>query len=258
MSAEQPKTDYDHYLKIGDLLTLQQPLTPGAHDEVLFIVIHQAFELWFKLILHELDAASASLLAGEPSSAVWPLQRIKAVLELLIQQIAILDTMSPDGFMRFRDPLAPASGFESFQFREIEITLGIRDAANAAHLSAENRGVMERRLGAPSLYAAFCACASAHGLPMPPEPEHRDLRLATLAQIYAMRSEPEVAVFHLLAELMVDIDSAFSRWRFRHVQTAARQIGRRMGTGGTSGVGYLESTLSRRCFEELWDVRSQF
>src|SRR5579862_5325851 len=113
-------TDYSSYLRIDELLDLQHPLTEGAHDEMLFIVIHQAYELWFKLILHELTRARDDLLSGVPHTAIAPLRRVVAVERLLIEQLAVLETMGPEGFMEFRDPLAPASGFQSTQFREIE------------------------------------------------------------------------------------------------------------------------------------------
>jgi tryptophan 2,3-dioxygenase len=126
--------DYATYLLIDDLLRLQRPLTPEAHDELLFIIVHQAYELWFKLMLHELDLAERELRAGRPQAALAPLQRTVAIERVLSDQLAVLETMSPDGFMEFRDPLAPASGFQSRQFREIEASAG-------------------------PLWDAFCACA---------------------------------------------------------------------------------------------------
>ena len=154
------ETDYATYLRIDDLLDLQRPLTAGAHDEMLFIVVHQVYELWFKLVLHELDAAASALDDGDPAAAVAPLRRAVGVEELLIAQLGVLESMSPDGFMRFRDPLAPASGFQSTQFREIEALSG---AGDVRHLDAVSRPAAQRqqlleRIEARTLYDALCDC----------------------------------------------------------------------------------------------------
>src|SRR5438093_4287735 len=155
-----PETEYGAYLRIDELLHLQHPLTPGAHDEMLFVVIHQVYELWFKLVLHEVDSATESLLAGRPQGAIAPLRRVLSIDEVLIAQLRVLETMSPEGFLRFRDPLKPASGLQSGQFRAIEFACGARDVARIDDpvLSAEDQTELRRRLAAPSLYAAFCAC----------------------------------------------------------------------------------------------------
>jgi tryptophan 2,3-dioxygenase len=215
--------DYATYLLIDDLLDLQRPLTEGAHDELLFIVVHQSYELWFKLILHEMAAAHAELLAGRPQAAVPRLRRVVAIERLLLQHLDVLETMSPDGFLEFRDPLAPASGFQSVQFRRIE---------------AES----------PPLYDAFCAAA---GLP-----EDRDARLDALAGLYRdHEDDPAPAALHQVAELLVDHDEGIARWRAHHVLMVAREIGTRPGTGGSPGVPYLKTTLDRRFYPDLWDVR---
>jgi tryptophan 2,3-dioxygenase len=233
------ETEYATYLLVDELLSLQRPLTPGAHDEMLFIVIHQVFELWFKLLLHELAAARDRLRAADPAAAQAALGRCCRIDEVLIGQLAVLETMSPDGFLRFRDPLAPASGFQSRQFRAIEaICAGAGDDA---------------------LWAAFCACATALELPMPHGggPAARRRRLAALADLYSAHEDPRRAALHRVAELLLDHDEAVARWRFRHTLMAAREIGQRPGTGGSAGVRYLRSTLDKRFFPELWAVRSQ-
>ena len=231
-------TDYATYLLIDDLLQLQRPLTPDAHDELLFIIVHQSYELWFKLILHELVAARDALEAGRPQAAAPALRRVLAVERLLLDHLDVLETMGPEGFLEFRDPLAPASGFQSVQFRAIEWISGLRD-------TFPDRA--EPPSGA-SLYEAFCACA---GLPAA-----RDERIRALAALYRDHAgDLRRAALHDVAELLVDHDEAIALWRHHHVLMAAREIGTRPGTGGSRGVEYLRGTVDRRFFSELWDVR---
>jgi tryptophan 2,3-dioxygenase/ribonuclease HI len=230
-------TDYATYLLIDDLLRLQRPITPGAQDELLFIVVHQAYELWFKLVLHELTAARDELAAGRPQAAAPRLRRVVAVWRLLRDQLDVLETMSPEGFLEFRDPLAPASGFQSRQFREIEWISGARDTWPGGDPPA-----------GPSLYEAFSA-----GLGLPDE---REARLAAIAAVYRDHADdPLRAAWHDVAELLLDHDEGVGRWRHHHALMAAREIGTRPGTGGSPGVAYLRGTVDRRFFPELWDVR---
>jgi tryptophan 2,3-dioxygenase len=231
-------TDYATYLLIDDLLELQRPLTPDAHDELLFIVVHQAYELWFKLILHELLAARDALGAGRPHAAAPHLRRVVAVERLLLEQLSVLETMGPEGFLEFRDPLAPASGFQSRQFREIEWVSGERGTWP---------GGGDPPAG-PSLYEAFSA-----GLELP---DDRGERLAALAQLYRDHAgDPLRAAWHQVAELLLDHDEGTALWRHHHALMAAREIGTRTGTGGSPGVEYLKSRVDRRFFPDLWDVR---
>ncbi|MEZ0291419.1 MAG: tryptophan 2,3-dioxygenase family protein [Solirubrobacteraceae bacterium] len=232
-------TDYASYLLIDDLLELQRPLTPGAHDELLFIVVHQAYELWFKLILHELTAARDALAAGRPHAAAPCLRRTVVVERLLLDQLEVLETMSPEGFLEFRDPLAPASGFQSRQFRAIEWLSGARDTW------PERSG--EQPPAGASLYEAFSA-----GLELP---DDRDARVAALAELYRDHPDALRAAWHEVAELLMDHDEGIGRWRHHHALMAAREIGTRPGTGGSPGVPYLRSTVDRRFFPDLWDVR---
>jgi tryptophan 2,3-dioxygenase/ribonuclease HI len=231
-------TDYAKYLLIDDLLGLQRPLTRGAHDELLFIIVHQSYELWFKLILHELTRARDELLARRPQAAAPRLRRVAAVERLLLGHLDVLETMSPDGFLEFRDPLAPASGFQSVQFRKIEWISGLRDVFPEDASPPEG----------PGLYEAFRTAADL--------PDDRDERIARLAALYRDHEDDATrAALHAVAELLVDHDEGIALWRSHHVLMAAREIGTRAGTGGSPGVPYLETTLSRRFFPELWDVR---
>src|SRR5215204_1727566 len=216
-------TEYAAYLLIDDLLELQQPLTPEAHDELLFIIVHQAYELWFKLMIHELARVDAELRGDRPGAALPNLKRVVAIDRLLLSQLDVLETMGPEGFLEFRDPLAPASGFQSRQFREIE-------AASAA------------------LWDAFCAGT---GLPA-----DREERIAVLADLYRSHADDPVrALRHEVCELLVDHDETVQRWRFHHTLMAAREIGSRRGTGGSRGVEYLRGTVDQRFYDDLWAVR---
>jgi tryptophan 2,3-dioxygenase len=215
-------TEYAAYLLIDDLLELQRPITEGAHDELLFIVVHQAYELWFKLMLHELGRVDAELRAGRPGGALASLKRVVAIDRLLLSQLDVLETMGPEGFLEFRDPLAPASGFQSRQFRDIE-------RASA------------------SLWDAFVAGADL--------PDDREERIAALAELYKDHAEPVRALRHEVCELLVDHDETVQRWRFHHTLMAAREIGSRPGTGGSRGVEYLRGTVDKRFYDELWAVR---
>ena len=212
-------TEYAAYLLIDDLLELQRPITEGAHDELLFIIVHQAYELWFKLMLHELEKVDAELRADRPAGALASLKRVVAIDRLLLSQLDVLETMGPEGFLEFRDPLAPASGFQSRQFREIE-------SATAG------------------LWRAFCA-GSGMG----------EDDLDTLADLYRDHAEPVRALRHQVCELLVDHDETIQRWRFHHTLMAAREIGSRPGTGGSRGVEYLRGTVDKRFFPQLWEVR---
>src|SRR5580700_5247965 len=180
-------TDYSSYLRIDALLDLQHPLTEGAHDELLFVVIHQAYELWFKVILHELDLAVTELLAGRAEGAIAPLHRTSRIDELLIAQLRVLETLTPEGFLEFRDPLKPASGLQSGQFRAIEVLGGLDGAtpADTSPLSDHDREELRRRAGMPTLFTALCASLRANGFDAPDgdRPELRERRIEGLVSL---------------------------------------------------------------------------
>jgi tryptophan 2,3-dioxygenase len=253
-------TDYSSYLRIDALLDLQHPLTDGAHDEMLFVVIHQAYELWFKLIIHELDFAAGELQAGRPQRALAPLHRTTRVDELLIAQLRVLETLTPEGFLEFRDPLKPASGLQSGQFRAIEVLGGMSGAtpADSSPLSEHDQDELRRRSELPTLFTALCASLRANGFDAPDgdSPELRERRIEALVSLYRDHATAERAVLHRVCELLLDHDEAIARWRFHHVLMAAREIGSRPGTGG-GGVAYLEKTVANRFFPELWEVRNR-
>lgn len=237
---EDRRLSYGSYLKIPELLRLQQPLT-DAHDELLFITIHQAYELWFKLVLYELESAREAMQAGDCPTSQWRLKRVTVIESLLIHQVDVLDTMAPQDFLQFRHRLAPASGFQSVQFREIEFLSGLKDPAYLRRLETDSgeRARLERRLAEPSLADAFAALLEASGS-----------SIESLFNDHARRD------LFQLSESLLEHDQAFSLWRARHVQMVERQIGSKTGTGGSTGSSYLRSRLDKRFFPELWAARS--
>jgi tryptophan 2,3-dioxygenase len=243
---------YGEYLRVPELLALQQLRSdPPVHDELLFIVVHQAYELWFKQLLFELDSVRDRLFEGDTERARHFLERIHAIERVLIEHIEVLETMSPQNFLAFREHLAPASGFQSAQFRELEFVSGLKDARFLDDLasSPEERARLERRLAEPTLWDGFCALLERHGLPMPADDEER--RAASLVAMAREQRE-----LFAVSEGLLDHDENVARWRSLHVLMVEREIGAKSGTGGSSGVGYLRTTLEKRFFPELWGVRS--
>jgi len=240
---------------VGELLALQRPqATPQAHDELLFIVVHQAYELWFKQILFELCSSVEEMTLGAPARARHLLERVHAIERVLIEQVAVLESMSPQDFLEFRTNLAPASGFQSVQFREIEFVSGLKERGylERLELSSEELGRLERRLASPTLWDGFCALLGSRGLAMPAddEPTRREslLRVA--------RERQEFSDEFYLSEALLTHDELFAIWRQRHVLMVERQIGTKSGTGGSTGAAYLRSTLHKRFYPELWELRS--
>jgi len=248
------KLSYASYLRLDEVLDLQTLLSkPPAHDELLFIVVHQAYELWFKELVFELETVRGLMYERNVPRARHLMTRVHAIERLMREQIEILETMDPQDFMEFRSNLDPASGFQSVQFREIEILSGLKDPRYARMTeSPEARALVERRLGEPTLWDGFCDLLDHHGLPMPADDE--EARRTSLVKLAKNRDAyPHV---WYLAEDFVQHDELFSLWRHRHVLMVARQIGSKTGTGGSSGVSYLKTTLDKRFYPELWAIRS--
>jgi tryptophan 2,3-dioxygenase len=253
---------YGSYLKVDELLSLQQPRSAGPeHDEMLFIVIHQVYELWFKELLHEFDRVMLLLTNDDSHRAQHTLKRILTILKVLVAQLDILETMTPLEFLSFRERLAAASGFQSDQFRQVEFVLGVKSARAVARFpnASRARTALEQRYTQPTLWDAFLRYLAREGYAISNDHLHRDVTAmiapaadiqATLTTIY--RSDPKNAE---LCERLVDLDEGFQEWRYRHVKMVERTIGAKTGTGGSSGAGYLRSTLGQNLFPDLWEIR---
>lgn len=247
------KLTYGSYLKIDDLLALQQPKSsPAHHDELLFIIIHQVYELWFRQMLHEIEAAIRNLNADDLLKVQKNFRRIHAIQRLLEQQVDVLETMTPQEFNAFRDGIDPASGFQSAQFREIEFLCGAQRTGYLSFLepTSEERHRLERRLTQPTVYDALKAHLARRGYA---SSTHDEL-LASLRTIY--EDADGRYDLYLLLEDFIEFDERFLLWRGRHVRMVERMIGMKPGTGGSLGVNYLEKTLSKKFFPELWEVRT--
>lgn len=244
---------YGSYLKVEELLGLQQPLSrPQHHDEMLFIIIHQVYELWFKQLLHEVDATMAALDRDDLLRVAKHFRRIHAIQRLIEQQVDILETMTPQEFNQFRDHLNPASGFQSVQFRELEFACGLRhsELLKRIELSDEQRARLERRSEEPSLYDRVKALLRRRGFSVDSSSE----LVESFRRIYT--NESQYYDLYLLLEDLIEFDERFLLWRGRHVRMVERMIGQKPGTGGSPGARYLEGTLAHRFFPELWEVRT--
>jgi tryptophan 2,3-dioxygenase len=258
-----PTVTYGSYLKVEELLALQQPRSPGPeHDEMLFIVIHQVYELWFKELLHELDRVMHLLTADDTHRAQHTLKRILTILKVMVAQLDILETMTPLEFLSFRARLEAASGFQSDQFRQIEFVLGAKHEPAIARFPDGSRArvALERRHAEPTLWDAFLRYLARERYPVPASQLSRDVTArvepssevqAVLVDVY--RRDPKNAE---LCERLVDLDEGFQEWRYRHVKMVERTIGAKTGTGGSSGAGYLRNTVGRNLFPDLWDIRA--
>ncbi|MGD0053030.1 MAG: tryptophan 2,3-dioxygenase family protein [Vulcanimicrobiaceae bacterium] len=245
---------YGSYLRIPELLALQQRLSdPPHHDELLFIVIHQVYELWFKQLLHELDAAVGFLERDDLLRVAKAFRRIHAIQRVLEQQVDILETMTPQEFNAFRTGLNPASGFQSAQFRQIEFRCGLHgnaDALRHLELTPPERAELDRRLHEPTLPDVLHALLARRGFAV----DSHDALLTSLRTIY--EHEEQHYALYLLLEDLIEFDERFLLWRGRHVRMVERMIGMKPGTGGTLGAAYLQTTLTQRFFPELWEVRT--
>ena len=246
---------YGTYLRLDDLLACQSPLT-GEHDELLFVIIHQVYELWFKQILHEAARLQATLEAGDAAAALGTARRIAKILKTIVGQMDVLETMTPRQFASFRPELGSSSGFQSAQFRYLEAVLGRRDF---------NRSVTDETLAAimarPPVFASLLRFLAAAGWDVPAaaldhdprEPAAPDAAVqALLATVYEQSEEAAE-----VCEALVDIDEGVQEWRYRHVKMVERIIGAKTGTGGSAGSAYLRATLFRPAFPDLWEIRSR-
>jgi tryptophan 2,3-dioxygenase len=255
---------YGSYLKLDELLALQQPLSEGPeHDETLFIVVHQVYELWFKEMLHELDYLKGRLAASDLPRALHTMKRVLTILKVVVAQIDVLETMTPLEFLTFRARLESGSGFQSFQFRELEFVLGMRsDTALARYPEGSAaRKRLERRASEPTIWDAFLRYLASQGYDVPLELLGRDVTGPVVAApelhrvlIEVYRKDPMNAS---LCERMVDLDEGMQEWRYRHVKMVERTIGAKQGTGGSEGAAYLKTTLDKPFFPDLWTIRTE-
>lgn len=261
---------YGEYLQVPQLIALQQPQSdPPHHDELLFIIIHQTYELWFKQLLHELDAVVRNFqtTTQDPNSrdAVYEaarlLRRSTEIMRVLVEQFTILETMLPTHFLAFRGKLRPASGFQSEQFRELEFLCGLKDEKMLQHHkpSPEMYVKLERRLREPSLRDVFFMALAALGtlpeMAADASPEQRfQARAQAILKLY--QEERKYRDWIDVCERLTEFDELLVSWRLRHIQMIERTIGVRLGTGGSSGASYLKLTLDKKFFPELWEART--
>jgi tryptophan 2,3-dioxygenase len=251
---EGGRLTYGSYLRLEQLLDQQRlESDPPAHDELLFITIHQVYELWFKQVLHEMTASRDAMLSGQLWKAQHLLRRVHTIERTLIQQVDVLETMTPQDFGEFRHRLSPASGFQSVQFREIEFLSGAKDPSFVKRfrgLSVVEKSRLEQRLAEPTLWDAFLGVLEQAGFSTADED---DLQKALRTVAGDRSSHAEIWE---LAEALVQHDELAAAWRARHVVMVERMIGTKPGTGGSSGAGYLRSRLDLRYYPLLWHLRS--
>ena len=258
-----PALTYTSYLAVDELLKLQRPLSDGPeHDEMLFIIIHQTYELWFKQLIHEFKQAQVALESGDTHYALAILGRIRTIMKVCVAQIDILETMTPLQFNAFRGFLSSSSGFQSAQFRKVEAILGRRDSKMAGHLPQDIQKDIAEITSINSIWDSALVYLHNAGHTMPasvmnrnkseqyvPNKDVQDVLLAV------HQKDPERA---MMCERLVDIDEGIQEWRYRHVKMVERTIGHKVGTGGSSGADYLKSTLFNPVFADLWEIRSRF
>jgi tryptophan 2,3-dioxygenase len=266
--GDNPPLSYNKYLRVQDLINLQDCLsTPAHHDELLFITVHQAYELWFKQILHELDAAILLMEEDRVPAATRALRRVVEIEKLLVKQIHILESMTPISFLAFRDQLNPASGFQSMQFREIELSSGLKDKSIVREFSNDEFAFkrLQARMANPSLADCFYRVLQRRGLNAPLSAPATDADPAQQKKAYDERTRAVLEVLtHFeeryeefqLAEALLEHDEYFSLWRSHHIKMVERMVGAKRGTGGSEGIGYLKTTLDKKFFPELWEART--
>jgi tryptophan 2,3-dioxygenase len=244
---------------VPELLALQIERSGDAdgaeHDELLFIVIHQVYELWFKQVHHELAAVQRALEGSDSDTALHLLNRVLKILKTLVAQVDVLETMTPLQFLSFRDRLDSASGFQSAGFRAVEAALGLREpgALAAQPAGSAARTALEAAHAERSVGDSFLLYLTGRGHPVPPDATTPDERVQEII-VSVYRGDPNAA---MVAERLVDLDEGVQEWRYRHVKMVERTIGTKHGTGGSSGVEYLRGTLFRPAFPDLWEIRSR-
>jgi tryptophan 2,3-dioxygenase len=262
VNDRSPALTYSSYLALEEVLGAQRPRS-DEHDELLFIVIHQVYELWFKQLIHELVHLQARLEAGEGPRALATVRRVLTILKTVVAQIDVLETMTPSQFASFRTRLESASGFQSAQFRELEAVLGRRDpqALDAYEEDSPERARIAASMARRSLFDSFLRYLVTQDIEVPADALERDVTRPPEASegvqravLEAYRRDGEAAQ---VAERLVDLDEGVQEWRYRHVKMVERTIGDKMGTGGSSGSAYLRTTLFRPMFPDLWAVRSE-
>ncbi len=244
---------YNKYLKVPELLELQERLSePASHDELLFITIHQTYELWFKQILHEIDATIKWLDEGRAFRVNHSLRAVTGIEKIMVSQIHILETMAQIGFLEFRDKLNPASGFQSMQFRELEFVSGQKDEKILEIFKTDEFAYdrLKKRYADPSLGDAFWAMLGRLGFAV----ENYDERVAAIVVILT-HPEEHADLFNM-QDLLIEHDENISLWRYHHVLMVERMMGMKRGTGGSDGVGYLMTTLTKKFFPEIWEART--
>lgn len=256
---------YASYLQIDDLLSLQHPRSsPAEHDEMLFIVIHQAYELWFKQLIHEMEKVKLNFFENEVFEAIHTFKRCRTIVKTLVGQVDILETMTPRSFSSFRDRLDKASGFQSYQYRELEFFLGYKRGELIRHFKEGTKGrqILEKRLNEPSLVNAFYTLLEKYNFTIPEELLNREVTEPNIPHEKVQDKLVELYEIHpplgILFELMTDFDEGLQEWRYRHVMLVARTIGAKHGTGGSLGVEFLKRSLFLPVFADLWAIRHRF
>ncbi len=260
----QSELNYATYLDLPRLLDLQHVRSdPPEHDELLFIIIHQTYELWFKLMLHELEKVNRDLSAGDLYGAIATFKRLRTIMKTLVGQLDILETMTPMSFTSFRDRLETSSGFQSYQFRELEFVLGFKRKGVLKYHPPGTPGAerVQQRLHERSLVDHFNDFLAHHGVELPDDVVNRDITNANdpsdaiqrqLLDLY--KNRPDLGI---MFELMADFDEGLQEWRYRHVKMVERTIGSKSGTGGSPGVDFLKRSLFQSIFPDLWAIRHE-
>jgi len=253
---------YATYLHLDQLLNLQRPRSdPPEHDEYLFIIVHQAYELWFKLQLHEFDKIKDDFSRNHLYGAIATFKRTRTIMKVMVEQVDIVETLTPMSFNSFRDRLEHASGFQSLQFRELEFLLGYKRQHMLRYFKPEDPGYdrLIKRLHERSVYDHFYDFLEQHGVVIPTEVRARDVTLpaepnATVEEgvLRLYKTHPNMEI---LFELMTDFDEGFQEWRYRHIKLVERTIGSKRGTGGSLGVEFLKKSLFLPLFPDLWAIR---